>query len=50
MKNKILIDKINNEKTLNVYMFIFLNLLITTPFLIAVYCRIRTSLHSDILS
>jgi hypothetical protein len=37
MKNKILIDKINNEKTLNVYMFIFLNLLITTPFLIAVY-------------
>ena len=28
MKNKILIDKINNEKTLNVYMFIFLNLLI----------------------
>ena len=32
MKNKILIDKINNEKTLNVYMFIFLNLLITTPF------------------
>ena len=37
MKNKILIDKINNEKTLNVYMFIFLNLLITTPFLISVY-------------
>ena len=37
MKNKILIDKINNEKTLNVYMFIFLNLLIIIPFLIAVY-------------
>ena len=34
MKNKILIDKINNEKTLNVYMFIFLNLLITFKFYI----------------
>lgn len=37
MINKILIYKINNEKTINAYMFIFLNLLITTPFLIAVF-------------
>ena len=37
MKNKILIDKINNEKTLNVYMFIFLNLLITFIFLLLTF-------------